>query len=180
MKCTEIAQWLEAIGTLLAAGVALFTLFYFEIIVARRQRQERRNALIKAAMDEAILNEDFAGHNARTAIEPVFPGVFIHQPASSCIQAFHGGTFDVDNDTRTAVREYIEGIEHVNSMIRNLELAGSPPYNVRFLEDVRAAIHRYCGGQMDRSIDGEAKSLLQRIQNFRKVLETKFKKELEG
>lgn len=183
MQHAEIAQWAEAIGTWVGAFCSLFVglvavsiAIWYEVIIPSRRLREGRSALIKAAVDEALLNEDFARHNAETA--KVGGWAFIRQRVSSCIQAFHTGTFDIDEHTRTVVRGYIEGIEHVNSMIRSLELVSLHRPEDASKRALFGAIRRYCGGEMDSKIDVDAKSLPDQIREFRDELETKFKKEL--
>ena len=178
MLRTEIAQWIDAIGSLGAALVALFVVLYFEVYVANRKRREERSALVKAAMDEALLNEDFARHNARKAATGL-GGVFVDQRVSSCIQAFHTGTFDIDDDTRAVVNGYIKVVEQVNSMIQALRSTlFYRPGDSASLDELRTTIKRYCGGEMDPKIDGDAKSLPGQIKEFRNELAAKFKKEL--
>lgn len=165
MICAQIAQWVDAIGSLGAALVALFVVLYFEIFVASKRRLEERTSLINTADDEALLNKVFAERN--TEIEKLTSPVgFIHQE-SSCVRAFRSSPFNLDDYRRTIIGEYIEAIEHVNSLIRAFELERIRPDG-----KLREALH----DEMKKNI----LELQERIQEFREVLDAMSKEELKG
>jgi hypothetical protein len=124
---------------------------------------------LNAAIQEIELNKASAQHNASITGPTDRPGAlsFIRLNDSGCRDIFLRGRFAFDDPLLQVAREYLQTIDHMNTLITNVEASTAKFQNAA---GKVAAIKRYCGGQLHPESDGQAKSLPSLIDHLEQLI----------
>lgn len=135
-----------------------------EIIQLKADKDDALNAVVQ----EIELNKASANHNASLRGPTASPGAlpFIRLSDSSCRDVFLSGRFSFDNILLQAVREYLQTVSHINTLIANVEASTARFQNA---SDKVDAIRRYCNGQL-LELDGEAKGLPSLMDDLQRLI----------
>jgi hypothetical protein len=127
------------------------------------------DALI-ATIQELEMNRASADHNAAVRGQTKSPGAlpFMRLDDHSCKEVFLSGRFTFNQSLLQAVREYLQTINHMNTLITSVEARTAKFQNAAGTAD---AIRRYCGGQLNPELNGRAKSLPDVIDNLQELIE---------
>lgn len=133
-----------------------------------RLEADKADAL-NAVIQEIELNRASANHNASVRGPTDSPGALplMRLSDSSSKDVFLSGRFAFDNTLLQTAREYLQAINHINTLIANVEASTAKFQNAADKVDT---IKRYCGGQLRPELDGQAKSLPRLIDDLQKLV----------